>query len=197
MSQSVVSAQEIYPSQICMGKEISLLVLTFYSMISVKSSLTVLVIQTQLLTWVHCYISCTEAQFCLFLWFIKKAEHWRTDASELWWWSRLLRAPWIARRSKQSNLKEISPEYSLEGLMLKLQYFGHLMWRAASLRKVLMLGKIEGRRRRGHRGWGAWMASSTLWTWVWASSERHGSLACCSPWGCKESDTTERLNHNN
>ena len=84
-------------------------------------------------------------------WPIKKAEHLRTDAFELWCWRRLLRVPWTARRSNQSILKEISPVYSLEGLMLKLklQYFGHLMRRADSLEKTLMLGKIEGRRRRG------------------------------------------------
>ena len=83
-------------------------------------------------------------------WTIKKAEHWRTDASELWCWRRLFRVPWVARRSNQSILKEISPEYSLEGLMLKLtlQYFGHLMQIIDSLEKILMLGKIEGRRRR-------------------------------------------------
>ena len=80
---------------------------------------------------------------------IKKAEHWRTDAFELWCGRRLLRVPWTARRSNQSILKEISPEYSLEGLMLKLQYFGHLMRRADSLKKTLMLGEIEGERRRG------------------------------------------------
>ena len=84
-------------------------------------------------------------------WTIKKAEHWRTDAFELWYWRRLLRVHWTARRSSQSILKEISPECSLEGLMLKLklQYFGHLMQRADSLEKTLMLGKIEGGRRRG------------------------------------------------
>ena len=84
-------------------------------------------------------------------WTIKKAEHQRTDAFELWCWRRLLRVPWTARRSNQSFLKEIIPEYSLEGLMLKLklQYFGHLMWRTDSLEKTLMLGKIEGRRKRG------------------------------------------------
>ena len=84
-------------------------------------------------------------------WTIEKAEHWRTDAFEVWCWRRLLRVPWIARRYKQSMLKEISPGCSLEGLMLKLklQYFGHLMWRADSFEKTLMLGKIEGRRRRG------------------------------------------------
>ena len=84
-------------------------------------------------------------------WTIKKVEHRRIDAFELWCWRRLLRIPWAARRSNQSILKEISPECSLEVLMLKLklQYFGHLMWRADSLEKTLMLGKIEGRRKRG------------------------------------------------
>ena len=86
-------------------------------------------------------------------WTIKKAAHWRIDAFELWCWRRLLRVPWTARRSNQSILKEISPEYSLEGLMLKLkiQSFGHLMQRGDSLEKTLMLGKIEGRRRRGRQ----------------------------------------------
>ena len=86
-------------------------------------------------------------------WTVKKAECQRIDAFELWHWKRLLRVPWTARRSNQSILKEISPEYSLEGLMLKLklQYFGHLMWRTDSLEKTLMLGKIEGRRRRGRQ----------------------------------------------
>ena len=83
-------------------------------------------------------------------WTIKKVEHWIVDAFELWYWRRLLRVPWTARRSNQSILKEISPEYSLEGLMLKLklQYLGYLMWRTDSLGKTLMLGKIDGRRRR-------------------------------------------------
>ena len=83
-------------------------------------------------------------------WTVKKAEHRRINASELWYWRRLLRVPWIARRSNKSIIKEISPEYSLEGLMLKLklQYFGHLMGRADSFEKTLMLGKIEGRKRR-------------------------------------------------
>ena len=86
-------------------------------------------------------------------WTIKKAEHWRIDAFELWCWRRLLRVPWTARTSNQSILKEISPEYSLEGLMmkLKLQYFGHLMQRTDSFEKTLMLGKIEGGRRRGRQ----------------------------------------------
>ena len=86
-------------------------------------------------------------------WTIKKAEHWRIDAFELWCWRRLLRVPWTARRSNQSILKEISPEYSLDRLMLKLklQYTGQLMQRTDSLEKALMLGKIEGRRRRGQQ----------------------------------------------
>ena len=86
-------------------------------------------------------------------WTIKKAECWRIDASELWCWRRLLRVPWTARRCNQSILKEISPEYSLEGLMLKLKlkYFDYLIWRADSFEKTLMLGKVEGRRRRGQQ----------------------------------------------
>ena len=86
-------------------------------------------------------------------WTIKKAECQRTDVFELWCWRRLLRVPWTARRTYQPILKEISPEYSLEGLMLKLmlQYFGHLMWRAGSLEKILMLGKTEGKRRKGQQ----------------------------------------------
>ena len=109
----------------------------------------------------------------IWMWTIKKAEHWRIDAFELWFWRRLLRVPWTARRSNQSILKEINPEYSLEGLMLKLklQQFDHLMQRADSLKKTLMLGKIEGR-RRDDRGWDGWLASLTQWTWVWASSGR-------------------------
>ena len=100
-------------------------------------------------------------------WTIKKAEHRRTDAFEIWCWRRLLRVPWTARRSNQSILKEINPEYSFEVLMLKLklQYFGHLMGRVDSLEKTLMLGKIEGRRRRGRqRMRDGWMASLTRWT---------------------------------
>ena len=84
-------------------------------------------------------------------WTIKKAEHRRIHVFEQWCWRRLLRVPWTARRSNQSILKKTGPEYSLEGLMLKLQYFGHLMWRTNSLEKTLMVGKIEGRRRRGHQ----------------------------------------------
>ena len=105
-------------------------------------------------------------------WAIKKAECQRIDAFELWCWRRLLKVLWTAGRSNQSILKEISPEYSLEGLMLKLklQYFGHLMRRTNSLEKTLILGKIEGWRRRDDRGWDGWMTSLTLWTWIWVHS---------------------------
>ena len=131
-------------------------------------------------------------------WTIKKVEHQRTDAFELWCWRRFLRVPQTARRSNQSILKEINPEYSLEGRMmkLKLQYFGHLMQRSDSLEKAQMLGKIESR-RRGDRGWDGWMASPTRWTWIWASpgvGDRQGSLGCFSPWSCKELDRSEWLN---
>ena len=102
-------------------------------------------------------------------WTIKKTEHERIDAFELWCSRRLLTVRWTARRSNQSILKEISPGCSLEGLMpkLKLQYFGHLIQRVDSLEKTLMLGGIGGRRRRG---WDGWMASLTQWTWVWVNS---------------------------
>ena len=127
-------------------------------------------------------------------WTIKKAEHQRMDTFKLWWGRRLLRVPCTARRPNQSILKEISPEYSLEGLMLKLQYFGHLMQRADSLEKTLMLWKTEG---KGRRGWQRmrWLDSitdSNFW-WIWENSGRcegQGSLVCCSSWGCKESDMT-------
>ena len=104
-------------------------------------------------------------------WSIKKAEHRKIDAFKLWYWRRLLRVPWTTRRSNQSILKEISPEYSLEGLMLKLklQYFGHLMGRTDWLEKILILAKIEGRRRRGGQRMRG-LASLTRWTRVWASS---------------------------
>ena len=108
-------------------------------------------------------------------WTIKKAEHWRIDAFGLWCWRRLLRVLCATRRSNQSILKEINPEYSLEGLMLrlKLQYCGHLLWRSDSWEKTLRLGKIGGRRKRGWQ-WTRWWyrASLTQWMWVWASSWR-------------------------
>ena len=104
-------------------------------------------------------------------WTIKKAECWRIEAFELWCWRRLLRVPWTERRSNQSILKEISPKYSLEGLTkLKLQYFGHLIRRTDSFEKTLMLGKIEGGRRRGWQRMRWLMASPTQWTWVWVNS---------------------------
>ena len=114
-------------------------------------------------------------------WTIKKAEHQGIDVFELWCWRRLLRVPWTARGSNQSILKEISPGCSLEGLMfiegLKLQYFGHLMRRADSFEKTLMLGKIEGGTATQssiliNRQWDGWMAALTQWTWVWANSQR-------------------------
>ena len=132
-------------------------------------------------------------------WTIKKAECQRTDTFELWCWRRFLRVPWTARRSNQSILKEISPEYSLEGLMLKLklQYFGHLMQRMTPWKRPWCWERLKAGGEGDDRGWDGWLASPTQWTWVWASS---GSwwwtrkLACCSPWGHKELDTTERLN---
>ena len=129
-------------------------------------------------------------------WTAKEADFQRIDAFKPWCWRRLLKVPWTARRSYQLILKEINPEYSLEGLMLKLklQYFGHLMQTADSLEKTLMLGRTEGR-----RGWDGWMASLMERTWTWANSGRwwgRGRLACRSPWGCEEWDTTGWLNSN-
>ena len=105
-------------------------------------------------------------------WTIKKAKCWRIDAFELWCWRRLLRVPWTARSSNQSILKEISPGCSLEGLRLKLklQYFVHLIWRADSLEKTLMLGKFEGGRRRGQQRIRSLDGIANSWTWVWVSS---------------------------
>ena len=113
---------------------------------------------------------------------------------------RLLRLPWTARRSKsQSILKEINPEYSLQGLMLKLQYFGHLMQRADSLEKTLMLGKRKQEKwmtKDEMVGWHHWFNGHEF-EQAPGDSEGPGSLACCSPWGCEQSDMTERLNNNN
>ena len=138
-------------------------------------------------------------------WTIEKAECRRIDAFELWCWRRPLRVPWTARRSNQSILKEISPGCSLEGLMLKLklQYFGHVMWRADSFEKTLMLGKIKGRRRK------EWQDEMVGWHhrlnghefgWAPGVGDGQGGLEWCSSWGPKEPDTTQwQLNwcHNN
>ena len=126
---------------------------------------------------------------------IKKAECRRIDVFELFCWRRLLRVPWTTRRSNQSILKEINPEYSLEGLVLKLklQYFGHLMRRSESLEKTLMLRKIKGRKIRGNRGWDGWMASPTQWTWVWANSERERRAGKA---GMLQSMGSQRVRHN-
>ena len=132
-------------------------------------------------------------------WTIKKAEYRRIDAFELWCWRRLLRVPWTARRSNQSILKEISPGCSLEGLMLKLklQYFGHLMQRADSFEKSVMLGKIEGRRRRERQdemvGWHHQLSGHGFGQ-APGVGDGQGGLVCCSSWGRKESDMTEWLN---
>ena len=135
------------------------------------------------------------------IWTIKKAERQRIDIFKLWCWRRLLRVPWTERRSNQSILKEINPEYSLQGfvLKLKLQYFGHLMWRPNSLERTLMLGKIESRRR----GWPNMrlldgIVDSMDMNWINerefeqapGNREVQGSLACSSPWDWKQVDTT-------
>ena len=105
-------------------------------------------------------------------WTIKKAEHQRMDGFELWFWRRLLRVLWTARRSNQSILKEISPGCSLEELMLKLklQSFGHMMWRADSFEKTLMLERLGVGGEGDDRGWDGWMALPTQWTWIWVDS---------------------------
>ena len=135
-------------------------------------------------------------------WTIKKAECQRIDPSELWCWRRVLRVPWTARRPNQSILKEINPDHSLEGLMLKQKHqnFGHLMGRADSLEKNPDAGKDWRQEQKGMKedemvGWHHWL-NGYAFEQAPGNSEGQGSLACCSPWGCKESDTTERLNNN-
>ena len=122
-------------------------------------------------------------------WTIRKAEHQRVEAFELWCWRRPFRVTRTARKSNQSILKESNPEYSLEGLMLKLklQYFGNLMWRTDSFEKSLMLERLKMGGEGNDRGWDGWMASLTQRTWVWINSGgwwwTEGSLECCSPCG--------------
>ena len=151
----------------------------------------------------HCRFLCNIALYSIRLYFHYQSHPQLgvvfTLAPSLHSWRRLLRVPWTAGRSDQSILKEISPEYSLEDLMLKLklQYFGHLMQRTDSLEKTLMLEKIEGGKRRGWQRMRWLLASLTQWTWVWVNSGRwcgQGGLVCYSPWGCKKSDMTEQLN---
>ena len=130
-------------------------------------------------------------------WTVKKTERQRIDAFELWCWRRLLRVPWMARRSNQSILKEISPGCSLEGLMLrlKLQYFGHLMRRADSLEKSLMLGGDWGQEEKGMTedemvGWHHRLDGHEF-GWTLGVGDGQGGLACCDSWGCKELDMTD------
>ena len=131
-------------------------------------------------------------------WTIKKAEHRRTDAFELWCWRRLLRVPWTARRSNKSILKEISPRYSLEGLMLKvkLQYFGHLMQRTDSLKRPWCWGRLKVGEKETTEdemvGWHHWLNGHGF-GWTPRVGDGQGSLACCNSWSRKESDTTEWL----
>ena len=135
----------------------------------------------------------------VWMWELYCKESWRIDAFELWCWRRLLRVPWTARRSNLSILKEVSPEYSLEGLMLKLklQYFGHLMQRMDSSEKIPILGKIEGRRRGATEneivGWHHWLDGHEFKQPL-GDGDLQGSLLCYSPRGRKESDMTDQLN---
>ena len=133
-------------------------------------------------------------------WTVKKAEHGRIDAFELWCWRRLLRVPWTARRSNQSTLKEISPGISLEGMMLKLklQYFGHLMRRVLTHWKDSDAGRDWGQEEKGTTedemaGWHHWLDGRES-GWTPGVGDGQGGLACCNSWGCKQSDMTERLN---
>ena len=133
-------------------------------------------------------------------WTINKAERQRIDAFGLWYWKRLFTVPWTVRWSNQSILKEISPEYSLEGLMLKLkrQYFGHLMWRTDSVEKTLIAGKDWGQEKKGTTedemvGWHH-QVNGHEFEQTLGVGDGQGGLVCCSPWGCKELVTTEQLN---
>ena len=135
-------------------------------------------------------------------WTVKKAEHWRIDAFEVWCWRRLLRVPWTAKRSNPLALKEINPEYSLEGLMLKLklQYFGHLDVKSWLIWKDPDAGKDWGQEEKGTTedemaGWHHWLNGRES-EWTPGVGDGQGALACCYSWGCKESDMTEWINNN-
>ena len=145
----------------------------------------------------HVPISYGFSSSHVWMWELDHKEGWtlKNDAFKLWCWRRLLRVPWTARRLNQSILKEINPEYSLEGLMLKLklQYFGHLIWRADSLEKILMPGKTEAGGEGNNRGWDGWMSSPTQWTWVGTSSGRWWRTGKSDMLPSKES---QRLRHN-
>ena len=161
----------------------------------------------------HCLLSLLTVNFLLLaniftiffsshvrIWELDHKEGWAPKNWWLWCWRRHLRVPWTAKRSKQSILKEINPEYSLEGLMLKLtlQYYGHLIWRADSLEKTLILGKIEGKRRGWQDqivGWHHPLNGHEFEQTL--GNEEQGSLVCCSPWGHKKSNMTYQLNNNN
>ena len=127
-------------------------------------------------------------------WTLKKAEHPGIDAFELWCWRTLLRVPWTARRSSQSILKEINPEYSLEGRMLKLklQYFGHLIWKLTPWKRPWCWERLKGGGEGDDRGWDVWMPSLTQWTWVWTSSR---TLRCTGKPGLLQSMGLQNVRH--
>ena len=132
-------------------------------------------------------------------WSIKKAQHWRIDAVELWCWRKLLRVPWTERRFNQSILEEIRPGCLLQGLMLKLKLNMLATWceDLTHLKRLWCWERLRAGGEGDNRGWDAWMASSTQWTWVWVNSQifdGQGGPVCCSSWGHKESYTTEWLN---
>jgi len=135
-------------------------------------------------------------------WTIKKAECWRTEAFELWCWRRLLRIPWTARRSNQSILKEINPEYLLEGLMWNWSSNTLATWceEPTHWKRPWYWERLRAGEEGDNRGWNGWIASPTQWTWVWVNSRRQwstGKPGICSPWGSKELDITEWLKNSN
>ena len=142
--------------------------------------------------WSHRLVRALSLSLSIYIYIIKKAEHQSIDAFELWYCRRLPSVHWTARRSNQSILN-INPEYLLKGLMLKLklQYFGHLVRRADSLEKTLILGRLREEEKESVRGWGGWMPSPRQWTWTWElgqiswDGEGQRGLVCCSPWVAK------------